>query len=417
MKAYFKISLPLLLALAGLCMLSSCLDETVQQPVEELIIQVKMPAGIKESVKYENQTVLLKSKRMTYQAMTDSEGRAVFQNIIPDIYSASTTVEVDGEKYIQWADSLEEDEYVILLSSIIFSGNFPKEQIFTNKTVEIALSKSVKQSLIISKIYASGTKDNNNKNYIADKYIEVYNNSDKIQYLDSIYLGLAEAESVIAFPASANPGYVYARQVFRFPGNGTDYPVLPGQSIVIANSAINHTTNSPTSVNLFNADFEAKNPTFSNNSNVKAITLVYSTFAGIPYMNLVHGGDNGVFLFRTHEDVSKFPVFYIPGKQTGNRYMRIPANIIFDGVETLKNKANTGVDVNTKRLQSFIDAGYMFINASGGYTNESIERRVDTSKSGSQRYYLIDSNNSLNDFRTVTDPTPRKYDKPLLMAN
>ena len=94
--------------------------------------------------------------------------------------------------------------------------------------------------------------------------------------------------------------------------------------------------------------------------------------------------------------------------------MRIPANLIFDGVETLRNKVNTGPDVNTKRLQQFIDAGYMNITATSGYTNESIERRVDKLKSNGGRVYLIDTNNSTNDMRTVTDPTPGKYDKALL---
>jgi len=370
-----------------------------------------MPHGFKDSVKYANQTVFLKSNRITYSSITDSFGVAVFKEIIPDIYSISTTCEIGGEKYIQLADTIVENINVVL------SGNLQKEQVFENKHIILLLSKALKQSLLVSKVYASGTKDNNNKNYIADKYIEIFNNSDEVQYMDGIYMGLVEAESVIAFPASSNPGYVYARQVFQFPGTGHDHPVQPGKSIVIANSAIDHTVNSPNSVNLFNVDFEAKSPTYSNNSNVPEIKLIYTAYASLIYMNLVNGGDNGLFLFKTKDKVAEYPIFYIPGKTSGNRYMRIPISVLFDGVETLKNKATVGPDVNTKRLQSFVDAGFMFITATSGYTHESIERRVDASQSNAERVYLIDSNNSSNDFRTVTDPTPKKYDKALLMAN
>lgn len=281
----------------------------------------------------------------------------------------------------------------------------------------LKLNKSIKENLIISKVYASGTKDNNNKNYVADRYIEIFNNSDEIQYIDStIYFGLVEAESVIAYPASSNPGYVYARQIFRFTKTDS-IPILQGKSIVIANSAINHTDFSPNSVNLQNADFEAKNTTFSNNPIVPGLELIYSAFPALIYMNLINGGDNGAFLFKTNANVRSFPIFYIPGKETGNRYMQIPIELVFDGVETLKNFVTTGPKPQTKRLQNFVDAGYMFITASSGYTNESIERRVDNSKSDTERYYLMDTNNSSNDFRVVTDPTPRKYDKPLLLVN
>lgn len=406
-----KISI-FIIYLLGIFSIVSCIDETAEKPVNEFIVQVNMPSGFNKSVFYANQSVILKSQRTQYMVLSDSNGKAVFNNIIPDIYSISTTWEIEGEDYIEMADTVVENKNIVL------SGSVSKEQIFTERAIVLSLSKSTKQSLIISKIYASGTKDNNNKNYISDKYIEIFNNSDEIQILDTtIYIGLVESESVIAFPAATNPGFVYARQVFRFPASESGHSILPGKSIVIANSAIDHTQFSPNSVNLLNADYEAKSPTYSNNSSVKELDLIYTAYASLVYLNLVNGGDNGLFLFKSTENVKDFPIFYIPGKQNGNRYMQIPINLVFDGVETLRNKSTTGPDINTKRIQSFVDAGYMFITATSGYTHESIERRIDVKKSTAERYYLIDSNNSLNDFRTVTDPTPRKYDKALLMGN
>jgi len=407
MKIFKNIVLSFIIALSGLTMVS-CLDESTQSAIPKVTIQVSMPHGFKDSLHYANQYITLQSNRIKYRSLTDSLGKAVFSNVIPDVYSVSTSLELTGDQYVAYSDTIVENKGVIL------SGNLTKQLIFNEKTLELYLTKAVKQSLLISKIYTSGTKDALGKSYTADGYIEIFNNSDETQYIDGLYLGLVEAESVIAFPASTNPIYIHARQIFRFPGTGQENPILPGKSIVIANSAINHTITAPTSVDLSAADFEAKSTKYSNNSNVKAINLIYTAYASLLYMNLTNGGNNSTFIFKTNDDVSKYPIDYIPGKTSGNRYIRIPAETVIDGVEVLNNKAVTGPDINSKRLQNFIDVGYMFISSISGYTHESIDRRVNTATSGT-RIYLRDTNNSLQDCINVTDPTPRKYDKPLLL--
>ena len=400
---------PFILLTAFSVLMASCLDETPSATIDRYEIRIEMPDGFKTDIVYANKSITLKSNRLSYTEQTNEEGVAVFSNLVPDIYSISTSWEIEGSEYVLMADTVVESRDVVL------SGSIAAENIFEDGEKTLILSKSVRQSLIVSKVYASGTKDTNNKNYVSDQYIEFFNNSDEEVLLDSTYyFGLVEAESVIAYPAANNPGYVYARQIFRFFNDATQLAVQPGKTVLVVNSAVDHLEFAPVSVNLRIADFEAKSPTFSNNSAVKELKLIFSAFPSLIYMNLVRGGDNGIFLFKTEENVKQFPIFYIPGRETGNRYMRIPANLIFDGVEILRNKVNVGPDVTTKRLQQFIDAGYMNINATSGYTNESIERRVDKLKSNGGRVYLIDTNNSTNDLRTVTDPTPGKYDKALL---
>lgn len=394
-----KILKPFVLIMIVLLVFSfwACVDQEPQEVIDEFSVAMIMPDDLGDSVFYANQTIVLKSNRISYSAITDSLGKAVFKNIIPGIYNLST--------------------HQVLTSEISLVGDTLQYRLFKTDSLVLKLNKSIKANLIISKVYASGTKDNNNKNYVADRYVEIFNNSDNIQVLDStFYFGLVEAESVIAYPASKNPGFVYARQVFRFIKDASKLNIQPGGSIILANSAIDHTQFSANSINLRISNFEAKNTTFSNNAEVPGLDLIYSAFPALIYMNLINGGDNGAFLFRTTENVRSFPILYMPGKEQGNRYMQIPINHIIDGVETLKNYTTGGVRVETKRLQTYVDAGYMFITASTGYTHESIERRVDVAKSNTSRYYLIDSNNSSNDFRVVTDPTPGKYDKTLLTA-
>lgn len=376
----------------------SCVDQEPQELIDAFTVSMIMPADFGDTVHFANQLVTLKSNRINYTAKTDMHGKVTFKGIIPGIYNISTHQEITNE--------------------VSLVGDTLQFQLFRTDSLRLKINKSIKTNLILSKIYASGTKDTNRRNYVADRYVEIFNNSDTVQFIDStFYFGLVEAESVIAYPASRNAGFVFARQVFRLVTNNSKLALQPGQSILLTNSAIDHTQFSPNSVNLRNADFEAKNTTFSNNSDVKALELIFSAFPSLIFMNLINGGDNGAFLFKTTENVRNFPIFYIPGKETGNRYMRIPIQYVTDGVETLKNFATTGPRIESKRLQTFVDAGFMFISSISGYTNESIERRVNVQKSTPNRIYLLDTNNSSNDFRTVTDPTPRKYDKPLLTVN
>lgn len=399
-----------ILTVSILPIVTSCVDEQNLTLVSEYTVQVTMPDKIKDSYLFVNKSVTLRSQRMTYTTTTDQNGLAKFSNIIPDIYDVYTSWDISGDEYVNMSDSLVENKPALI------SGISSSHKIFSDSLITLKTLLSVKQSLLISKVYASGTRDFNNSAYTADAYIEIFNNSDEIQYSDGIYLALVEGDSPIAFAAKDNPTDIHARQVFRFPGKGTDYPILPGKSIVACNSAIDHTANATTTVNLQNADFEFKNTLSKpiNNPLVESMILIHTSYVGLNYLNLQRGGVNGICMFKTTENVGSYPLDYPPGKTSGNKFLRIPAKFVFDGVEILAYRS-TGVDVNSKRLQNFIDAGYKTISSTSGYSHESTERKVDTKKSTNARIYLTDTNNSLNDMVTVTDPTQKKYDKALLL--
>ncbi|MBQ3659899.1 MAG: DUF4876 domain-containing protein, partial [Bacteroidales bacterium] len=234
-------------------------------------------------------------------------------------------------------------------------------------------------------------------------------NSDEVIYVDGRYLALTESVSTLAYPASENPDYIYMRQICRFPGSGTDYPVNPGQSVVVAaRSARNHTESAATSIDLSGADFEVKLTEGSGNPDVPMMEII-SNSTTTAYFNLISGGPNGVVLFETDEDVQSWPEVYQKGKTSGEKFRQVPKTVVTDGVECLKKPAQSAPDVNSKRLQDDIDAGYIVINTVNGYNHESVERKVSRFEGG--RYYLIDTNNSSADFAVCTDPTPRKYDK------
>ena len=266
---------------------------------------------------------------------------------------------------------------------------------------------------MVSKVYYAGTKDLMGRNYGADSYVEIFNNSDEVLFIDGKYLGLAESVSPAAYPAHENPDSIYLRQICRFPGNGSEYPVLPGGSIVVAaKSARNHQESADNSVDLSHADFEVKAIEGSGNPDVPMLPII-SNSTKIQTLNLINGGLNAVVLFETDEDVLSWPEVYQRGKTSGEMFRRIHKSVVIDGVECLKKPAQTDPDVNTKRLQPDIDAGYITITAVNGYNHESVERKVSRYENG--RYYLTDTNNSSADFVVCTDPTPRKYDKEGLL--
>lgn len=244
-----------------------------------------------------------------------------------------------------------------------------------------------------------------NKNYLAGKYIEFFNNSDQTVDIAGLYFGLVESESTPAYTLGSTPEYIYLKQIYRFPSNGVT-EVAPGASIIVANSAIDHTGNNE--VDLSKADFEAKDTQgkTTNNPATPAVELIYTTFPTISNMNLVQGGPCSVVLFSTDEDVTSWETVYVDGKDKGSKFVKTPVKYIMDGVECLKNKS-TGVDKNSKRLYNYIDAGYQYTEATTGYTGEVVYRK--TAKTENGRTILADTNNSSNDFAVSTEIKPREY--------
>lgn len=390
----------------------SLLSCTREEPlyISSFQIEFKMPQSFSPSVKYAGREVVLTNSSNTYTFNTDNNGILQMSGIIPDEYTINTTWEMTGAQYKELiqGNELIEDKARILVKATM--TNYP---VFANQDISVDLEKVVLKSLLISKVYYSGTKDNSNRNYTADSFVEIFNNSDEVVYLDGKYLALAESVSPAAYLAKDDPNYIYTRQICRFPGGGQDYSVEPGKSIVIAaRNARDHRSSASSSVDLSDADFEVKDLDGTGNPDVKALPVVSSSVA-IKFFNLITGGPNAVFIFETSDDIMSWPEVFAPGKTSGERFRKVPVSTVIDGVEALKNNASTGPDINLKRFQDIVDAGYVFINATSGYTNESLERKIIGNDNG--RLILKDSNNSLDDFTIVTGPTPRKYDHPQLL--
>lgn len=392
--------------ICGMLALTGCLDfSDATQPITATI-QVQGPEGL-SSINLAGHQVTI-SGPQTLSATTDEEGIAVFQGIIPDVYNISIAWKISAEEYTHATGKTVENK------KFTISGNLTAQPLTETNAEPITLSTNVSQdqSVLISKIYYQGSKDDNGKNYVASKYLELYNNSDETIDIAGLYIALLEADNPMGFTLGNVPDSVFAKQVFRIP-TASPFQVAPGATILLVNSAVDHAQKGAShEPNLIQADFEAKdystNRPHENNAQVTALEAIYLTYSTISYMNLVQGGPCGVIIFDTDENPAQWNDVYKEGRNSGAKFKQIPTHVIIDAVEILRNRAQLGPDPNTKRLYDFLDAGYTHTDAISGYDGYLVYRKT-ASITDDGRRILMDTNNSSNDFDMSNELKPREY--------
>ncbi len=242
-------------------------------------------------------------------------------------------------------------------------------------------------SLIISEIYACGPPGSGL--YWHDKYMEVYNNSDSVIYLDGIVVAVVYSSSYLGINYVDDPEYVHSKNVWIFPGSGKEFPLYPGDFAVCAGDAIDHRINAPNSVDLSNAEFEfyKDDAPDIDNQDVPNMIKIYQT-SGFDWLI---GGERDAIV------IAKMPLDSL--KWFGDEIL-IHHRYILDGVEYLKDPTR----LDQKILNHAIDAG-----GTGGiqfYTGKSMER-IALNIDG--RMILKDDNNSSVDFVVINKPTPEYH--------
>ncbi len=396
---------------ASIALFCSCVDYSNEAQYISANIQVTAPEDFTKEADLSGHTVsLINAYGATVSATTDNKGLATFTTLIPDVYTISTSWDITFDEY---SDLTGDD---VVNDGAVVSGNINGQLIKNdNEQVTLPTVLSINRSIVIGKIYYAGSKDKNNKNYVAGQYLELYNQSDEPVDVAGLYIGLIETNSTPAYTLEQleevyNSSVVLCKQVFRIPTDES-HIIGPGESIVITNSAIDHTANATQEQNLLTADFEAKDATGKtiNNPDVTALLNVYSSFASISKMNFINGGPNGIIIFNTDDNISDIEPIYSYGKTKGNMWLPIPKKYVIDGVDVLKYNAK-GVDISTKHLTNDIDGGYAVISATNGYNAEVLYRKTSTRKGKNGQKILQDTNNSLNDFQISKTINIREYD-------
>lgn len=297
-------------------------------------------------------------------------------------------------------------------------------------TANLEIKATARGAIILKEVYFHKTKSaDGSANYGYDQYFTLCNNSDEVQYLDGVgvgfhttfnsgksvvynkfWLGSTSTELRDSIPVNAFG--------FMFPGRGQDHPLQPGEEVVLALSAVEHTpdqTSRPMNLAADNV-WAMYIDRFAKGTQQKAPA------AGVErlecFCELASGNtivlsisSPAIVVYRLPEDPYKYveggaipgrkygKVMYQPPKYANMPSIMVPKECILDGVEFRSN------DTHVPRLCSDISLQPLFITTAS-YSGQSYIRKVDESASEIVgRTVYQDTNNSAEDWMPLDEPS------------
>jgi hypothetical protein len=270
-------------------------------------------------------------------------------------------------------------------------------------------------ALVFKEYYYSASLTPAGKQYSSDQFIEIYNNSENVVYADG--LSIVEHESYgigTNFWAYMDNSFV-VKMIWTFPGNGSDYPINPGNSICMARDAFDHKDdpngNPLSPVNMGNADFEfwvdmARGSDIDNFNSPNLIEDLF-TFRGSDVVFHIKGGSAIAIVdiaLDSTDRTNYINANLIKKESTSSRwYCTITNDMVIDAVEVVFDEAHAVY----KRFPLVLDAGYTYV-PSGSKSGKCIRRKIKTIIDG--RVVYQDTNNSTEDFEKDVDPKPWIYE-------
>ena len=288
-----------------------------------------------------------------------------------------------------------------------------KIDVLSDSSFKIPLSIKAKgNDFIIEEIFFVGTLTPEGKQYFGDQYIKLYNNTDKVLYADGLVL--ADSKFLTVTKRDYTPDIMKeafaVEGMVQIPGTGTQYPVQPGASIVIAEQGINHKENNPNSLDLSKANFEnyypprvkdIDSPTVTNNINLYGI-LIFNNRGNRSYViaRFPEGTAPSSLRYDSEYEVN------VKGKivkKTGST-LKIPNEWIVDAVNLSTEKGFEWLVTDTS-----LDSGYTYVTKDEEDKTrygKSVRRKVLSENNG--KPIFKDTNNSTEDFEILTTPTLKK---------
>ena len=347
-------------------------------------------------------------------------GIATAEGIVPGVYSvtASGAQVVEGVNYI-----------IVGASSNVSLLN-------DNDEVSVIVEAAKEPKLVFKEIYYTGcsfpnidpatgkpiideeTGEEATSTYFRDQFYEIYNNSTEVVYADSlcicttIYASDYTDNLVYQWPIENPEQYVFSGKIWQIPGDGTTYPIQPGESFVIAQWGTNHKAKSLTDghspVDLSGAEFEA----IEKETNFNGIVLTDNDAINMALAVNAAGYSSPQWL--TPVGGARYVLFKPAGKLKNEDFLtptnddygvsnarEVPITEVIDAVQSVDGE--TGM--NLLGLPTVLDAGGIW--CSGKYVKESIARKIkETRKDGTIVYQ--DTNNTTDDFEVKTDPQVRR---------
>jgi len=377
-----------LLIAFSMLFLAACSNSDDAPSLNQFIVQL---TSEESGVNFGSFQVKLSEQRSgaTYNAVPDAQGKAVFA--------------VPLGQY----DIVAEDPVNGVSTMYGSVQNYTLSQ--NNATVSIpvkSVQSALEKTFLLDELFFNCSSNSDGSNNYYEEYFTIKNVSNRPLYADGLsvavcgdYNALDQQSQMSAFL----PDTLVVSQVYTIPGNGREHVVQPGQSLVIAHSAINHSQaeGKEAARDLSGADFEIYVPyeytMTTDNAEVTNLTVNFSTFQAFSWG---YAGHAPMVLFRAKGDVQsyvdahkqQFPVTGSMGRMKQD-YIKIPAAWVVDGVET-GSKDN----LFHKVLPNSIDRGSILIDDTGmygGFHGQFVQRKPAATG------YLQDTNNSADDFVVV----------------
>lgn len=334
---------------------------------------------------------------------TLKNGTNKIDKLIPGLYSIiiSGVTTVDGDDFY-------------------LSGSKINHLIIQNdENIDINVNGASVGPLAFSEVFFAGT----NPFYFRNQFYEITNNSNETVYLDGLYFAnltpSTATTTLPVWPAEDAGNYVYAERIWQIPGNGTDYPLAPGESFSIAQFAANHklpqySPDSPIDCSTSEFEFNMNNANFPDQPATDMKHIFYNGLAGkgsLPqYLTSVFGG---AFVIFKPKDNALYDPVNNPQLKTRNLgststslFAKIPITYIIDAIECGHNENM----IAAKRVASVVDAGMTYVGAT--YNSKGVRRKkIGSRENGTP--ILQDTNNSTEDFERMVTPTFRFHQEAI----
>lgn len=390
---------------AALFAAASCQKEAKTISVTVTIDETKIAeAGIPSPDSYAV-TLTNFATGVSIEAATEN-GVASAAGLVPGLYNITATA-VQTDKGFSYT-----------ITGALSDVNFLEDG--EKATVKVDAVKEA--ALVFKEIYYTGCRfatddTGGTSNYFRDQFYEIYNNSTQTVYAD----GLCIAETLYAnydfsvfyeWPIEHPENYVFCDTVWQIPGDGTKYPIKPGESIIIAQWGTNHKAESLTKgtspVDLSGAEFEAveKESTtwngivLTDNAAVNMKQVIDADGYQMPQWLTSVSGSTYV-IFKPSKPLENKDFIVATNADWGNVAREIPISDVIDAVQAVSDETR----LSTLGLPAVLDAGAIWCEEM--YCRQSIARKVkETREDGTVVYQ--DTNNTTNDFEVKKDPQLRR---------
>ncbi len=336
-------------------------------------------------------------------------------------FSTGATVELQTENGIATAEGIVPGVYSVTVSGTQAKDGFTYTIAGTESNanllndgdeVTVTVDAVKEAALVFKEIYYTGCGDW----YFRDQFYEIYNNSTEVAYADGLCIcetlyASSDKTIIYEWPIENADQYVFAKTIWQIPGEGTTYPVQPGESFVIAQWGTNHKAESlskgASPVDLSGAEFEAieKETTtttgivLTDNAAVNMAKVVEAGYAMPQWLTSVSG--SRYVLFKPAEPLKNEDFIVATNADYNGKGREIPISEVIDAVQAVSDEAG----MSFLGLPTVLDAGGIW--CSGMYVKESIARKIKETREDGTIVYQ-DTNNTTDDFEVKTDPQVRR---------